>query len=68
LVRTADYYRQRGVEGPEQLQMSSTVLGGFAKTEAVAEGIQRGLQLLSLVVGSAGLLVTGLLALPHRRE
>ncbi len=38
LARTADYYRQRGVEGSEQLQMSSFVLGGFVKTEAAAAG------------------------------
>jgi MFS transporter, DHA2 family, multidrug resistance protein len=68
LTRAADYYGQRGVEGPEQLQMSSTVLGGFVKTEAVSEGIQRGLQLLSIFVGTIGLLVTGLLALPRRSE
>ena len=54
LARTADYYRQRGVEGPELTQMTSTVVGGFVKTEAVAEGIQRGLQFLSLGVGGIG--------------
>ena len=48
LARTADYYSQRGVESPELAQMSSTVLGGYVKTEAASEGIQRGLQLLSL--------------------
>ncbi len=64
-ARTADYYRQHGVEGAEQLQMSATVVGGFVKTEAVAEGIQRGLQLLSLAIGGIGLLVTGLLAWPR---
>jgi hypothetical protein len=48
--------------------MSSTVLGGFVKTEAASEGIQRGLQLLSIFVGTVGLLVTGLLALPRRSE
>jgi MFS transporter, DHA2 family, multidrug resistance protein len=66
LGRTADYYRQRGVEGPEQLQMSSTVLGGIVKTEATAEGIQRGLQLLSLGIGGIGLVVTGLLVWPRK--
>jgi hypothetical protein len=66
LTRTVDYYRQRGVEGAEQLQMSSTVLGGFVKTESVAEGIQRGLQLLSLAIGGIGLLVTGLLVWPRK--
>jgi hypothetical protein len=66
LGRTADYYRQRGVEGPEQLQMSSTVLGGFVKTEATSEGIQRGLQLLSLGIGGIGLVVTWLLIWPRK--
>jgi DHA2 family multidrug resistance protein len=66
LVRTADYYHQRGVEGSEQLQMSSTVLGGVVKTEAAAQGIQRGLQLLSLAIGGIGLLVTGLLVWPRK--
>jgi MFS transporter, DHA2 family, multidrug resistance protein len=68
LARTADYYAQRGVEGQEQLQMSSTVLGGFVKTEAAAEGIQRGLQLLSLGIGGIGLVVTGLLVWPRPRS
>jgi MFS transporter, DHA2 family, multidrug resistance protein len=61
-ARVADYYRQRGVSGPELSQLTSTVLGGFVKTEAVAHGIQSGLRFLSLIVGSAGLLVTALLA------
>jgi MFS family permease len=61
-ARVADYYRQRGVSGPELSQMTSTVLGGFVKTEAVAHGIQSGLRFLSLVVGGVGLLVTALLA------
>jgi MFS family permease len=61
-ARVADYYRQRGVSGPELSQRTSTVLGGFAKLEAVAHGIQSGLRFLSLVVGGIGLLVTALLA------
>jgi MFS family permease len=61
-ARVADYYRQRGVEGPELSQRTSTVLGGFVKTEAVAHGIQSGFRFLSLVVGGIGLLVTALLA------
>jgi hypothetical protein len=65
-ARVADYYSQRGVEGPELTQMSATVLGAFAKIEAVAMGIQRGLQFLSLVVGGIGLLVTGLLVWPRK--
>ncbi len=66
LLRTADYYRQHGVEGSAQLQMSSTVLVAFVKTEAAAQGIQRGLQLLSLAIGSIGLVVTGLLVWPRK--
>jgi hypothetical protein len=61
-ARVADYYRQRGVEGPQLSQMTSTVLGGFVKAEAVAHGIQSGLRFLSLFVGASGLLVTALLA------
>lgn len=67
-ARTADYYRQRGVEGAEATQMSATVVGGFVKTEAAAEGIQRGLQLLSLGIGSIGLVVTVLLVWPPRSK
>jgi hypothetical protein len=66
LSRTADYYSQRGVEGPELAQASSTVLGGYVKTEAASEGIQRGLQLLSLGIGGIGLVVTGLLVWPRK--
>jgi MFS family permease len=61
-ARVTDYYRQRGVSGPELSQMTSTVLGSFVKSEAVAHGIQSGLRFLSLVVGGLGLLVTALLA------
>jgi MFS family permease len=61
-ARVADYYHQRGVSGPELSQLTSTVLGGFVKTEAAAHGIQSGLRFLSLIVGSVGLLVTALLA------
>jgi len=65
-ARVADYYHQRGVEGPELSQDTSTVLGAFVKTEAVAMGIQRGLQFLSLVVGGIGLCVGGLLVWPRK--
>jgi hypothetical protein len=41
-ARVADYYRQRGVGGPELSAMTSTVLGGFVKVEAEAHGIQSG--------------------------
>jgi MFS family permease len=66
-ARVADYYRQRGVSGPELSQMTSTVLGRFVKTEAVAHGIQGGLRFLSLIVGGIGLLVT-ILLLFSRKE
>jgi MFS family permease len=58
----ADYYRQRGVFGPELSQLTATVLGSSVKAEAVSHGIQSGLRFLSLVIGGIGLLVTGLLA------
>ena len=61
-ARVADYYHQRGVSCPELTQLTSTVLGGFVKTEAAAHGIQSGLRFLSLTVGSVGLLITALLA------
>jgi hypothetical protein len=64
-ARIADYYNQHGVGGPESSQMVSTVLGGFVKVEAAAQGIQRGLRFLSLIVGGIGLLVTALLFLPR---
>src|SRR5262249_13586270 len=43
-ARVADYYRQRGVEGGEASQMASAVLGGSARAEAAAHGIQSGLR------------------------
>jgi hypothetical protein len=61
-VRVADYYQQRGAGTPDSSQMASTVLGGFARVEAAAQGVQSGLRFLSLVVGGVGLLVTALLA------
>jgi MFS family permease len=60
-ARVADYYRQKGVSGPELSQMTSAVLGGQVKSDAVTHGIQSGLRFLSLVVGGVGLLVTALL-------
>jgi MFS family permease len=62
-ARVADYYRQHGVEASDLPAMSSAVLGGFTREEAVAHGIQSGLRVLSLIVGGIGLLVTALLAL-----
>ena len=60
-ARIADYYHQRGLGSAEASQMTSTVLGGFAKVEAVAHGIQSGLRFLSLMVGGIGLPITALL-------
>ncbi len=60
-ARIADHYHQHGVEGSDLAQMTSTVWGGFVQTEAAAQGIQRGLRFLSLVVGGSGLLVVALL-------
>jgi hypothetical protein len=65
-ARVADYYRQRGVEGPELAQMTSTVLGNSVKSDAVAHGIRSGLRFLSIIVGGLGLLVTALLFLPAK--
>ena len=61
-ARIADYYNQHGVSGPESSQLVSTVLGGYVKEVSAAQGIQRGLRFLSLIVGGLGLLVTVLLA------
>ena len=66
-ARIADYYRQRGVSGPELSQATSTVLGGFVKMEAVAHGIQSGLRFMSLTIGGLGLVVTTLLFLPGKK-
>jgi MFS family permease len=65
-ARIADYYRQRGVGGPELSQMTSTVLGSRVKSDAVTHGIQSGLRFLSLTVGGVGLLVTSMLVFPRK--
>jgi MFS family permease len=59
--RVADYYRQRGLSGPALQQESGTVLGGFAKLESVAAGLQWGLRFLSLMLLALGLPVALLL-------
>jgi len=73
-LRIADYYQQHGMAGPELAQTTSTVLGSFVRSEAMVQGIQHGLQFLSLLVAGIGLpLVTllmassryGPVALPH---
>jgi hypothetical protein len=65
-LRIADHYQQHGIAGPELAQMTSTVLGSFVRTEAMAQGIQRGLQFLSLLVAGIGLPVIVLLLLSSR--
>ena len=65
-ARIADYYQQRGVTGPEAAQLTSTVIGTFAHVEAVGQGIQVGLQFLSLSVGVMGLLVTACILIPRQ--
>ena len=64
-ARIADYYRQRGVEGPDLTQMTSTVLGAFARQRLRAWASSAGC-VLSLVVGGIGLLLTGLLSWPRK--
>ncbi len=61
-ARIADYYRQHGVGTSEIAPMTATVLGGFVRSEAVVQGIQRGFQFLSLYVAGLGLSVVFLLA------
>jgi MFS family permease len=57
----ADYYRQRGLGGPDLQQETGTVLGGFAKLESGAVGFQWGLRFLSLMMLTLGLVVAMLL-------
>jgi MFS family permease len=59
--RVADYYRQRGLSGPDLQQETGRVLGGFAKVESVAAGFQWGLRFLSLMMLALGLPVALLL-------
>jgi MFS family permease len=59
--RVADYYRQRGLSGPDLQQETGTVLGGFAKLESAAAGFQWGLRFLSLMMLTLGLVVALLL-------
>jgi MFS family permease len=62
--RVADYYRQRGVDGPELSQLTGRVLGGFATVESVSHGISSGLRFLSIVFAVLGVLTALLLANP----
>jgi MFS family permease len=59
--RVADYFRQRGLSGPDLQQQTGTVLGGFAKLESVAAGLQWALRFLSLMMLTLGLTVALLL-------
>jgi DHA2 family multidrug resistance protein len=59
--RVADYYRQRGLSGPDLQQETGTVLGTFATVESVAVGFQWGLRFLSLMTMTLGLTVALLL-------
>jgi len=61
-ARAADFYRQRGMEAAEAGQTASTELANFAKSEAMARGIQYGFRFLSLTVSVTGLLAVALLA------
>jgi hypothetical protein len=61
-ARIADYYIQHGVNASEIPPMAATVLGSAVVSEAVTEGIQRGLQYLSLVIAGIGISVVFLLA------
>lgn len=65
-LRIADCYQQHGVGGPELAPMTSTVLGSFVRSESMAQGIQRGLQFLSLLVAGIGLSVVLLLHLSSK--
>jgi hypothetical protein len=53
--RVAEYYRQRGLSGPDLQHETGTVLGGFAKAESTAAGFQWGLRWLSLIMLTLGL-------------
>ena len=59
--RVADYYQQRGLNGPALQQETSIVLGGFAKLESAAYGFRHGLRFFSLMMLSIGLIVAWLL-------
>jgi hypothetical protein len=67
-ARVADYFRQRGVDGPELSQQTGRVLGAFATVEAAAHGVSSGLRFVSLVVTMIGLLTMALLSTAPRRS
>jgi MFS family permease len=59
--RVAEYYRQRGLSGPDLQQETGAVLGTFATVESVAVGFQWGLRFLSVMMLTLGLTVALLL-------
>jgi MFS transporter, DHA2 family, multidrug resistance protein len=65
-ARVADYFRERGVYGPELSQQTGRVLGTFATVEAAAHGVSSGLRFVSLVVATIGLFATALLTIRPR--
>jgi hypothetical protein len=68
-ARVADYFRERGLDGPDLQQQTGRVLGTFATIEGAAHGVSSGLRFVSLVVAAIGLLVTALLSTaPRNRE
>jgi hypothetical protein len=68
-ARVADYFRERGLDGPDLQQQTGRVLGTFATVEGAAHGVSSGLRFVSLVVAAIGLLVTALLSTaPRNRE
>lgn len=66
-ARMADYYQHRGIDGADAARMAATALGDFARAEAAAHGVRRGLRLLSGLVAMLGVLITGLLMKSGRR-
>ena len=60
-ARVATYYQQRGLSGPNLQQETGIVLGGFAKLESIAFGLQVGLRFLSLSMLALGLPIAALL-------
>jgi hypothetical protein len=60
-ARVADYYQQRGLNGPDLQQETGRVLGTFAAAESIAFGFRQGLRFLSLMTLTLGLLVASLL-------
>lgn len=60
-ARMADYYQDRGIQAADAARMASAALGDYARAEAAAHGVRRGLRLLSGLVIAIGLPLTLLL-------